>query len=212
MSTTITNGEHWPWFEPLPTLQWRHNDIDGVSNHQPYDCLLNRLFRHRSKKTSKLWVTGLCEGNSPATGEFRAQRASNAENVSIWWRHHDHAHTHTPPHTTTTTTTTNMGNIPYTLWWAIGFLLYVGAESQRDRSVFNTATALSGMQYGLMSVSQCSRCTQWPSIKSAVNCPALSDVPIMSAKWLYTVTDTLVKTIPGSANALLYPFCDATEA
>ena len=44
--------------------------------------------RHRSKKTSKLRVTGLCAGNSPVTGEFPAQRASNAENVSIWWRHH----------------------------------------------------------------------------------------------------------------------------
>ena len=44
--------------------------------------------RHRSKKTSKLCVTGLCEGNSPVTGEFPTQRASNAENVSIWWRHH----------------------------------------------------------------------------------------------------------------------------
>ena len=40
-----------------------------------------------SKKTSKLRVTGLCEGNSPETGEFPAQRASNAENVPIWWRH-----------------------------------------------------------------------------------------------------------------------------
>ena len=53
-----------------------------------HDCLLNRLFRHRSKKTSKLRVTGLCAGNSPVTGEFHAQRASNAVNVSIWWRHH----------------------------------------------------------------------------------------------------------------------------
>ena len=44
------------------TLHWRHNGHDGISNHQPYDCLLNRLFRHRSKKTSKLRVTGLCEG------------------------------------------------------------------------------------------------------------------------------------------------------
>ena len=52
--------------------------------------------RHRSKKTSKLHVTGLCEGNSsvtgewnsPVTGEFPAQSGSNAENVSIWWRHH----------------------------------------------------------------------------------------------------------------------------
>ena len=33
-------------------------------------------------------VTGLCEGNLPVTGEFPAQKASNAENVSIWWRHH----------------------------------------------------------------------------------------------------------------------------
>ena len=57
-----------------------------VSNHQPHDCLLNRLFRRGLEKTSKLRVTGLCEGNSPVTGEFPAQRASNTENVSIWWR------------------------------------------------------------------------------------------------------------------------------
>ena len=70
-------------------LQWRHNGPDGVSNHRPFGCLLNRLFRRRSKKTSKRRVTGLCEWNSPMTGEFLAQRPSNAENVSIWWRHHD---------------------------------------------------------------------------------------------------------------------------
>ena len=69
-------------------LQWRHNERDGVSTHQPHDCLFNRLFRCRSNKTPKLRVTGLCEGNSPLTGEFPTQRASNAENVSIWWRHH----------------------------------------------------------------------------------------------------------------------------
>ena len=57
--------------------------------YQPHGCLLNRLFRSRSKKTSKLHVTGLCAGNSPVTGEFTAQRASNAEKVSIRWRHHD---------------------------------------------------------------------------------------------------------------------------
>ena len=68
------------------SLQWRHNERDGVSNHQPHNCLLNRLFRRRSKKTSQLCVTGLYVGNSPVTGEFPAQRASNAENVSIWWR------------------------------------------------------------------------------------------------------------------------------
>ena len=55
-------------------LRWRHNERNGVSNHQPHDCLLNHLFRHRSKKTSKLRVTGLCVGNSPETGEFPSQR------------------------------------------------------------------------------------------------------------------------------------------
>ena len=70
------------------SLRWRHNEGDGVSNHQPRDYLLNRLFRRRSKKTSKLRVTGLCVGNSPLTGEIPAQRANNAEDVSIWWRHH----------------------------------------------------------------------------------------------------------------------------
>ena len=69
-------------------LRWRHNELDGVSDHQPHDCLLIHLFRRRSKKTSKVRVTGLCVGNSPGTGEFPAQMASNAENVSIWWRHH----------------------------------------------------------------------------------------------------------------------------
>ena len=45
------------------SLRWRHNGRDSVSNHQPHNCLLNRLFRRRSKKTSK--ITGLCVGNSP---------------------------------------------------------------------------------------------------------------------------------------------------
>ena len=51
----------------LAQLLWRHNGHDGVSNHQPHECLLNRSFMCRSKKTSKLHVTGLCAGNSPVT-------------------------------------------------------------------------------------------------------------------------------------------------
>ena len=74
------------WFN---ALRWSHHERDGVSNHRRLDSLLISLFRCRSKKISKLRVTGLCEGNSPMTTEFRAQRASNAENVSIWWRHHE---------------------------------------------------------------------------------------------------------------------------
>ena len=70
------------------SLKWRLNGCDGVSIHLPHHYLLNRLFRHSSKKTSKFRIAGLCAGNSPVTGEFPAQKASNAENVSIWWRHH----------------------------------------------------------------------------------------------------------------------------
>ena len=70
------------------SLQWRHNEHNGVSNHQRLDSLLNHLFRRRSKKTSKPRDTGLCSGNSPVTSEFPSQRVSNAGIVSIWWRHH----------------------------------------------------------------------------------------------------------------------------
>ena len=62
------------------TLQWHQNGRDGVSNHQPHDCLLKRLFGRRKKerkKTSKLRVTGLCAGNSPMNGDFPGQRANN---------------------------------------------------------------------------------------------------------------------------------------
>ena len=50
----------------LISLVWRHDGRDGVSNHQLHDGLLNRLFRRRLKKTSKLRVIGLCA----VTGEF----------------------------------------------------------------------------------------------------------------------------------------------
>ena len=69
-------------------LRWRHDKRDSVSNHRRLDYLLNPLFRRRSNKASKLRVTGLCEGNPPVSGEFSSQRASKAENVSIWWHHH----------------------------------------------------------------------------------------------------------------------------
>ena len=65
------------------TSQWRHNEQDGVSDHQPHDYFLSRLFRRRSKKTSKLRLTGLWTGNSLVTGEFLAQMASNAENAPV---------------------------------------------------------------------------------------------------------------------------------
>ena len=41
------------------------------------------------KENIKVHVTCLCAGNSPVTAEFPAQMTSNAENDSIWWRHHE---------------------------------------------------------------------------------------------------------------------------
>ena len=82
-----------PTSVPIP-LQWRHNGRDGVSNQRRLDCLLNRLFRRRSKKTSKFCVTGLYEGNPLVSGGFPSQRTSNAKNVSNRWRHHDTSQTH----------------------------------------------------------------------------------------------------------------------
>ena len=65
-------------------LQRRHNGHDSVSRHQPHDCLRNRLFRQIKEniKAPRHW---------PLCGKFTevpAQMASNAEKVSIWWRHH----------------------------------------------------------------------------------------------------------------------------
>ena len=76
------------------SIWWRHRDNSGVvimssmPSYQRLDCLLNRLFRARSQKTSKLRVIGRYERTSQVTGEFPAQRASIAENIFIWWRHH----------------------------------------------------------------------------------------------------------------------------
>ena len=84
------------------TLQWRQYQRDDVSNHRRLDCLFNRLFKRWSKKTSQLRVTGLCEGNSPVTGEFPAQKWPETRKVFSFdnaimlydafmtlWRHHD---------------------------------------------------------------------------------------------------------------------------
>ena len=64
-----------------PALRWRHNGRDSVLNHQPQPFIQTQI-------NENIKALCHCAGNSPATGEFPAQMASNAENVSIWWRHH----------------------------------------------------------------------------------------------------------------------------
>ena len=70
--------------------EMHYNDVvmGAIASQITSLTIVYSVFRRRSKKTSKLRVTGLCAGNSPGTGEFPAQMASNTENVSIWWRHH----------------------------------------------------------------------------------------------------------------------------
>ena len=50
-----------------------------VSNHRRLYCLLNRLFRRRSKKASKLRATGLCGGKFTGDRWIPRTKASNAE-------------------------------------------------------------------------------------------------------------------------------------
>ena len=79
--------EVWSW--------WRHkmHYCDGImgtmaSQITSLTIVYSTVHSGRSKKTSKLRVTGLCAWNSPVTGDFPAKMASKSENVSIWWRHH----------------------------------------------------------------------------------------------------------------------------
>ena len=55
--------------EAVVTLQWRHNELDGVSNHQPHALLLNRLCKGCSKKTLKPRATCLCGGIPRTKGQ-----------------------------------------------------------------------------------------------------------------------------------------------
>ena len=73
---------------PFTILQWRQNGRDGVSNHQPQPFIQVQIKETiKAPRHCPLW------GNSPF---FPAQMASNAKNVSIWWRHHEHGLTSIP--------------------------------------------------------------------------------------------------------------------
>ena len=73
------------------SLQWCHNEPDGISYHWLLSCFLSHLFQRRSKRTSKLCVTGLCEGNPPVTSGFPLTKDQWCENcfhlmTSSWCR------------------------------------------------------------------------------------------------------------------------------
>ena len=86
--TRFKNLEFSLWITLMADTQFIHyNDVIMSSMASQITSLTSVhstvYSRCRSKKTSKLRVTGLCAGNSPVAGEFPAQRSSNAENVSI---------------------------------------------------------------------------------------------------------------------------------
>ena len=87
-NTPTMEVECWSGLEPLHYIDVIMGELASqITSLTTF--LLNHLFRRRSKETSKLCATGLCEGNSPVTSEFPAQRSSNAENVSILCRHYE---------------------------------------------------------------------------------------------------------------------------
>ena len=57
-------------------LHWRHNGHDGVSNHQPHAVFYSTVYSDADLRKHQ------------SSASLPAQRASNTENVSIWWRHH----------------------------------------------------------------------------------------------------------------------------
>ena len=71
------------------TSQWAQWPLKSPASR----LIVQPFVRVQMKKTSKLHVTGLCEGNPSVTGGFPSQRDSNAENIlmtsswilTVWW-------------------------------------------------------------------------------------------------------------------------------
>ena len=92
---SVMTWEHFRHYWPL--MRWilpHYSDVimDAMASliTSLTSVYLTVFIHAQIKENIKVRVTGLCAGNSPETGEFPAQMASNTENVSIWWRHHDH--------------------------------------------------------------------------------------------------------------------------
>ena len=64
--------------------RWRLKSPD--SRLLTFGSVYSGAYQRKHQSSASL---ALCAGNLPVTGEFPTQKASNAENVSIWWRHPD---------------------------------------------------------------------------------------------------------------------------
>ena len=89
MKHTTKHNDNQSLWPHRVSLTWHYSDVimSAIASQITSISIVYCWFRCRSKKTSKLHVKGRCAGNSSVTGEFPTQRASNTENVSIWWHH-----------------------------------------------------------------------------------------------------------------------------
>ena len=70
----------WAGALEVMALQWRHNERDVVSNHQLRHCLLNGLFRRRSKKTSNVGDRWISLTKGPVTRKM----FSFDDDIMVW--------------------------------------------------------------------------------------------------------------------------------
>ena len=78
-------SQNWATSPNFPPIHYSDVMVGAMtSQFTSLSIVYSTVYSGADKKTSKLRVTGLCVGNSPVTGEFPAQMASNAEIFSIW--------------------------------------------------------------------------------------------------------------------------------
>ena len=89
--TTPSQPGHYPLSKHIEATHVKLHNSDAIMSEMAYRITGVLIFNStvvQAQKTSKFRVSGLCDGSPPVTGGFHSQRASNADNVSIWWRRH----------------------------------------------------------------------------------------------------------------------------
>ena len=125
------------WFETPSRPLWRHCHVSHAfpgrmlfSNTSSYSDVTWESRRLnlptvcstscsglQQKKHRSFTLLALCDGNLPLTDGFPSQRASNAESVSISWRHHAGKNLNNWPHLFDAVTTNNKENIVTPHYW-----------------------------------------------------------------------------------------------
>ena len=84
-----SSANRWHLLEKIPCIHYSYVIMGAIASQITSPAIVYAtVYSCANQSKSKLRVTVLGAGNSPVTGEFPTQMASNAENVFIWWRHH----------------------------------------------------------------------------------------------------------------------------